>query len=230
MLSAAERSCTQTSAAQRPSRVLSTFLILKELFVYLRNTMPIKPFSFPIPETRFLHTTKYVYKFKIRYGVLINSEDTENKEHIVKELLDSIRAILANHDNLHPFSTKHFIIFPYKSKWDSASRLRFKHGHRFLLPFPYVFTIYIEPYPFVYESCPWKSSEENNQPGVEDMQASANSSNVDSGVSQISSNSEKVCKSPCLPMDHDTENGGGLWQFLLSFPPLSFLFGRRHSE
>ncbi|XP_044125187.1 membrane-anchored junction protein [Bufo gargarizans] len=111
--------------------------------------MPIKPFSFPLPETRFFHTTKYVYKFKIRYSAHFCSEDTENK-YVMSELLDSIRAILGSHDNLQPFLTKHFIIFPYKSEWESASRLKFKHCQSFLQPFPYVFTIYVEPYALVY--------------------------------------------------------------------------------
>ncbi|CAN2391465.1 Chromosome 11 open reading frame 85, partial [Pristimantis euphronides] len=112
--------------------------------------MPIKMFSIPVPETRFFHTATNVYKFKIQYGVHFCSEDTEDKEQVMSELLDSVRAIIANHDNLQPFSTKHFIIFPYKSKWDSASRLKFKHGQNFFQPFPYVFTIYVEPCVFVY--------------------------------------------------------------------------------
>ncbi|KAG9475558.1 hypothetical protein GDO78_003778 [Eleutherodactylus coqui] len=115
--------------------------------------MPIKPFSFPFPETRFFHTTKYVYKFKIRYGVNFCSENTENKQQVMSELLDSVRAILANHDDLQPFSTKHFIIFPYKTKWDSASRLKFKHGPKFFQPFPYVFTMYVEPNVLAYGNC-----------------------------------------------------------------------------
>ncbi|XP_071972704.1 membrane-anchored junction protein [Engystomops pustulosus] len=123
--------------------------------------MPIKPFSFPLPETRFLHTAQYVYKFKIRYGVHFCSE--ENSEEIMSELLDSVRVVLANHNNLQPFSTKHFIIFPYKSKWDSASRLKFKHGQKFLQPFPYVFTIYVEPYALLNDSQVETDREENNQ-------------------------------------------------------------------
>uniref|UniRef100_A0A803XU40 Uncharacterized protein n=1 Tax=Meleagris gallopavo TaxID=9103 RepID=A0A803XU40_MELGA len=32
--------------------------------------MPLKPFAYPLPETRFLHAGGVVYKFKIRYGNL----------------------------------------------------------------------------------------------------------------------------------------------------------------
>uniref|UniRef100_A0A8C7BT25 Membrane-anchored junction protein n=1 Tax=Neovison vison TaxID=452646 RepID=A0A8C7BT25_NEOVI len=46
----------------------------------------LKPFTYPFPETRFLHAGPNVYKFKIRYGNSIRGEDIENKEVIVQEL------------------------------------------------------------------------------------------------------------------------------------------------
>ncbi|XP_075693275.1 membrane-anchored junction protein isoform X2 [Rhinoderma darwinii] len=189
--------------------------------------MPIKPFSFPLPETRFFHTTKYVYKFKIRYGVHFSSEDTENNKQVRSELLESVRAILANHDHLQPFSTKHFLIFPYKSKWDSASRLRFKHGHKFLQPFPYVFTIYVEPYTIVYDSHVESDGEENSQGMAEKTQDTENCINI---VSQITGHSEQLCRESCPTLDHGTGNAGGFVEFLMSFTPLRYLFGRRHSQ
>nr|KAF6466269.1 membrane anchored junction protein [Rousettus aegyptiacus] len=48
--------------------------------------MSLKPFTYPFPETRFLHAGSSVYKFKIRYGKSIRGEDTEDKEVIVQEL------------------------------------------------------------------------------------------------------------------------------------------------
>ncbi|XP_036182848.1 membrane-anchored junction protein [Myotis myotis] len=48
--------------------------------------MSLKPFTYPFPETRFLHSGSSVYKFKIRYGDSIRGEDVENKEVIVQEL------------------------------------------------------------------------------------------------------------------------------------------------
>ncbi|XP_036077110.1 membrane-anchored junction protein isoform X2 [Rousettus aegyptiacus] len=51
--------------------------------------MSLKPFTYPFPETRFLHAGSSVYKFKIRYGKSIRGEDTEDKEVIVQELESS---------------------------------------------------------------------------------------------------------------------------------------------
>ncbi|XP_069824392.1 membrane-anchored junction protein isoform X2 [Dendropsophus ebraccatus] len=200
--------------------------------------MPIKPFSFPLPETRFFHTSKYVYKFKIRYGVHVCSENTENKEQVSKELLDSIRAILANSENLQPFSTKNFIIFPYKSKWDSASRLRFKHGQKLLQPFPYVFTIYVEPYTLVSDSCVDSTSEQESQIGEdpaevtqdEEIQDKEAYMNKDNKGYLVSGDSDKLCGTLCPAMDHDTQSTGGFVEFLLSLTPLKYLFRRGQTE
>ncbi|XP_038943809.1 membrane-anchored junction protein isoform X1 [Rattus norvegicus] len=106
--------------------------------------MSLKPFTYPFPETRFLHAGTNVYKFKIRYGNSIRGEEIEDKGVIIQELEDSIRAVLANMDSLQPFVTEHFIVFPYKSKWERVSHLKFKHGEIILTPYPFVFTLYIE--------------------------------------------------------------------------------------
>ncbi|XP_044920561.1 membrane-anchored junction protein isoform X1 [Mustela putorius furo] len=116
------------------------------------GSMSLKPFTYPFPETRFLHAGPNVYKFKIRYGNSIRGKDIENKEVIVQELelvglfffQDSIRVVLGNLDNLQPFATEHFIVFPYKSKWERVSHLKFKHGEIVLVPYPFVFTLYVE--------------------------------------------------------------------------------------
>nr|XP_019802631.1 membrane-anchored junction protein isoform X1 [Tursiops truncatus] len=79
--------------------------------------MSLKPFTYPFPETRFLHAGSNVYKFKIRYGNNIRGEEVENKEVIVQELEDSIRVVLGNLDNLQPFATEHFIVFPCILYW-----------------------------------------------------------------------------------------------------------------
>ncbi|XP_047679468.1 membrane-anchored junction protein isoform X2 [Prionailurus viverrinus] len=106
--------------------------------------MSLKPFTYPFPETRFLHAGPNVYKFKIRYGNSIRGEEIEDKEVILKELEDSIRVVLGNLDNLQPFATEHFIVFPYKSKWERVSHLKFKYGEIVLAPYPFVFTLYVE--------------------------------------------------------------------------------------
>ncbi|XP_027388395.1 membrane-anchored junction protein isoform X1 [Bos indicus x Bos taurus] len=119
--------------------------------------MSLKPFTYPFPETRFLHAGPNVYKFKIRYGNSIRGEEVENKEVIVQELEDSIRAVLGNLDNLQPFATEHFIVFPYKSKWERVSHLKFKHGEAVLVPYPFVFTLYVEMKCFHENLSPGKS-------------------------------------------------------------------------
>ncbi|XP_005351848.1 membrane-anchored junction protein [Microtus ochrogaster] len=106
--------------------------------------MSLKPFTYPFPETRFLHAGPNVYKFKIRYGDSIREEEIEDKEVIIQELEDSIRAVLANMDSLQPFVTEHFTVFPYKSKWERVSHLKFKHRDIILTPYPFVFTLYVE--------------------------------------------------------------------------------------
>ncbi|XP_069848374.1 membrane-anchored junction protein-like isoform X1 [Dipodomys merriami] len=106
--------------------------------------MTLKPFTYPFPETRFFHAGSNVYKFKIRYGNSIRGEEIEKKEVIIQELEDSIRAVLGNLDNLQPFVTEHFIVFPYKSKWERVSHLKFKHEKVILAPYPFVFTLYVE--------------------------------------------------------------------------------------
>ncbi|XP_068767355.1 membrane-anchored junction protein isoform X2 [Struthio camelus] len=106
--------------------------------------MPLKPFTYPLPETRFLHAGRLVYKFKIRYGNFNSADDLDNTESTVKELEEAIRVILGNLDDLHPFSTERFTIFPYLSKWQRVSKMRFKHGDVHLVPYPYICTMYLE--------------------------------------------------------------------------------------
>ncbi|KAM6193251.1 membrane-anchored junction protein-like [Sarcoramphus papa] len=106
--------------------------------------MSLKPFTSPLPETRFLRAGRLVYKFKIRYGNFSSAPDLDNTASAAKELEEAIRVILGNLDDLHPFSTDHFTIFPYLSKWERVSKMRFKHGKVHLVPYPYICTVYLE--------------------------------------------------------------------------------------
>ncbi|XP_035754281.1 membrane-anchored junction protein [Egretta garzetta] len=106
--------------------------------------MPLKPFTYPLPETRFLHAGGLVYKFKIRYGNFGSAPDRDTTESAAKELEEAIRVILGNLDDLHPFSTDHFTIFPYLSKWERVSKMRFRHEGAHLVPYPYICTMYLE--------------------------------------------------------------------------------------
>ncbi|XP_054076014.1 membrane-anchored junction protein-like isoform X2 [Rissa tridactyla] len=67
--------------------------------------MSLKPFTYPLPETRFLHAGGLVYKFKIRYGNFSSAPDL-NAGSAVKELEEAIRVILGNLDDLHPLLGK----------------------------------------------------------------------------------------------------------------------------
>ncbi|KAG8522726.1 Membrane-anchored junction protein, partial [Galemys pyrenaicus] len=130
---------------------------------YLLEAMSLKPFAYPFPETRFLHAGPNVYKFKIRYGNSIRGEEIEKKEVISQELEDSIRVVLGNLDNLQPFATEHFIVFPYKSKWERVSHLKFKHGEMALVPYPFVFTLYVELKWFHENLSPTRLEKEDSQ-------------------------------------------------------------------
>ncbi|XP_061089424.1 membrane-anchored junction protein [Conger conger] len=105
--------------------------------------MPVQAFSFPLPETRFFRAGRHVYKFKIRSGSKC-SEEVINGELVTLELEDAVRVVLANLDSLQPFVTKHFHIFPYKSRWERVSELRFQQGGSILTAYPFLLTLYLE--------------------------------------------------------------------------------------
>ncbi|XP_058701032.1 membrane-anchored junction protein isoform X2 [Poecile atricapillus] len=106
--------------------------------------MSLKPFAYPLPETRFLHAGRHVYKFKIRYGNFNSSPNLSLTESAAKESEEVFRVILGNLDDLHPFSTDHFTVFPYLSKWERVSKMKFKHENVHLVPYPYICTLYLE--------------------------------------------------------------------------------------
>ncbi|KAL0969919.1 hypothetical protein UPYG_G00234520 [Umbra pygmaea] len=111
-------------------------------------TMPIRSFSFPLPETRFFQAGRHVYKFKIRNANNCSEVDLIREEFLNHELENAIRSVLDNLDALQPFTTKHFIVYPYKSKWRRLSELRFETLSGEKLPaYPYLITLYIEPNP-----------------------------------------------------------------------------------
>ncbi|XP_029112991.1 uncharacterized protein majin isoform X2 [Scleropages formosus] len=73
--------------------------------------MPLRVFSYPLPETRFFQAGSRVFKFKIRNGS--NARGCEiTDEQVSQEIEDAIRVVLANLDCLQPFATKHFSVFP----------------------------------------------------------------------------------------------------------------------
>ncbi|KAI7814530.1 hypothetical protein IRJ41_021128 [Triplophysa rosa] len=63
---------------------------------------------------------------------------------VSEELESAVRAVLANLDGLQPFTTQHFNIFPYMSKWERVSKLRFIKGGVQLSTYPFIITLYVE--------------------------------------------------------------------------------------
>ncbi|XP_028593840.2 membrane-anchored junction protein isoform X1 [Podarcis muralis] len=104
----------------------------------------LKPFTYPVPETRFFHAGANVYKFKIKYGNSMSVNIDFHESIVNEELQDAIRVILGNLNDLCPFTTEHLIIFPYLNQWEKVSDLRFMRGDTFLVPYPYVCTVYVE--------------------------------------------------------------------------------------
>ncbi|KAK2913665.1 hypothetical protein Q8A67_002064 [Cirrhinus molitorella] len=74
----------------------------------------------------------------------VNEEDMLYGALVSEELENAVRAVLANLDSLHPFTTQHFNIFPYKSKWEQVSKMKFTKEGVKLSPYPFIITLYVE--------------------------------------------------------------------------------------
>ncbi|KAF5905395.1 membrane-anchored junction protein, partial [Clarias magur] len=75
---------------------------------------------------------------------LSNEEEILDSEFVTEELENAVRVVLMSLNNLHPFATQHFNIFPYRSKWERVSELRFRKGDTKLLAYPFLITLYVE--------------------------------------------------------------------------------------
>ncbi|XP_018962330.1 membrane-anchored junction protein isoform X2 [Cyprinus carpio] len=119
---------------------------VKVPFILKRVTMSIQAFSFPVPETRFFQAGQQVFKFKIRRGDMssVHEEEMLYGALVSEELENAVRAVLANLDGLHPFTTQHFNIFPYTSKWEQVSKMKFMKEGVKLSPYPFLITLYVE--------------------------------------------------------------------------------------
>ncbi|XP_023272415.1 membrane-anchored junction protein-like, partial [Seriola lalandi dorsalis] len=61
-----------------------------------------------------------------------------------QELEDIIRTVLGNLDNLQPFSSTHFNIFPYNKRWEGLPKVMCKHGEKKLKAYPFILILYLE--------------------------------------------------------------------------------------
>ncbi|XP_039868241.1 uncharacterized protein LOC120721770 isoform X2 [Simochromis diagramma] len=105
-----------------------------------RSTMPLQAFSFPLPETRFFKAGSFIYKFTIRGGSSYSQQDVMGEVAFNQELEEIIRTVLGNLDDLQPFSSTHYIIFPYKKQWESVC----KHDEMNLSVYPFTLILYLE--------------------------------------------------------------------------------------
>ncbi|XP_039677496.1 membrane-anchored junction protein isoform X4 [Perca fluviatilis] len=106
--------------------------------------MPLQAFSFPCPETRFFKAGSFIYKFKIRGGSSFRGEKNMGGNCLNQQLEEIIRTVLGNLDSLQPFSSSHFIVFPYRKRREGASKVMCKHGERKLRAYPFTLILYLE--------------------------------------------------------------------------------------
>ncbi|TRY81760.1 hypothetical protein DNTS_007922 [Danionella cerebrum] len=110
--------------------------------------MPLQAFTFPVPETRFFQAGRQVFKFKIRRGdkniITLDEEEMLHGVVVTEELENAVRVVLANLETLQPFATQHFNIFPYKTKWEQVSKMRFMKDGTMLSPYPFLITLFVE--------------------------------------------------------------------------------------
>ncbi|XP_006802517.1 membrane-anchored junction protein isoform X2 [Neolamprologus brichardi] len=102
--------------------------------------MPLQAFSFPLPETRLFKAGSFIYKFTIRGGSSYSQQDVMGKVAFNQELEEIIRTVLGNLDDLQPFSSTHYIIFPYKKQWESVC----KYDEMNLSVYPFTLILYLE--------------------------------------------------------------------------------------
>ncbi|XP_039932622.1 uncharacterized protein LOC120752447 isoform X1 [Hirundo rustica] len=164
-------------------------------------------------------------------------------------LQEVIRVILGNLDDLHPFSTDHFTVFPYLSKWERVSKMKFKHENVHLVPYPYMCTLYLELNSFQQNvSCGKevkKGSDERNSSKANELEFCAASLTKDCdqlsfwepvefaleqkrAVSQAEGAVQLLQQMDQTGKKGDMKSGGGglsqFWRSII-FSPLQHLFG-----
>ncbi|XP_023277554.1 membrane-anchored junction protein [Seriola lalandi dorsalis] len=133
------------------------------------SAMTLQAFSFPFPETRFFKAGSFIYKFKIRGGNSYSGEEVVGNG-FNQELEDIIRTVLGNLDNLQPFSSTHFNIFPYNKRWEGLPKVMCKHGEKKLKAYPFILILYLEK-----NMLNGKQAEETLNPAKERVQHSSDS-------------------------------------------------------
>ncbi|KAM9827360.1 uncharacterized protein majin [Neosynchiropus ocellatus] len=97
-------------------------------------------FGFPHDVTRFYEAGSFIYMFKFKGGSCFR----QGVYSSYFDLIEIIRTVLGNLQNLRPFSSTHFNVFPYEERWQGASHVLCHNAHNNLKPYPYVLILYLE--------------------------------------------------------------------------------------
>ncbi|XP_078000919.1 uncharacterized protein LOC144453483 [Glandiceps talaboti] len=107
--------------------------------------MSLQKFKLPDIDTRIIKHSNTLYKFKFQFqsDTIRSSKLPCDEETIQKEIQNAVRVVIKNPDELQPMKTDHFLVFPYKKPWKTATRLEFFQNGTKLNVFPNIFHIYL---------------------------------------------------------------------------------------
>jgi len=109
--------------------------------------MPLQPFTFDTkPDIRLVHYGDTVYKIKVTCRQSSDRDSIrrlcqQEKNH--KDLERVVCAILIS-DDLIPIQTDSFVVYPYKTHWETSNKVLFSQHGQSLKAHPYAFTLYVE--------------------------------------------------------------------------------------
>ncbi|XP_049424169.1 uncharacterized protein LOC125883727 isoform X2 [Epinephelus fuscoguttatus] len=106
--------------------------------------MPLQAFSLIFPQTRLFKANNFIYQFKIKGGSSFRREEVIRGDSLDEELEEIIRTVIGNLDNLQPFSSTRFSVYPYKKRWRGVSKVVRKHGERKQRAYPFSIILYLE--------------------------------------------------------------------------------------
>ncbi|XP_053715982.1 membrane-anchored junction protein isoform X1 [Synchiropus splendidus] len=99
-------------------------------------------FGFPHDVTRYYEAGGLIYMFKFKGGSCLRGQ--METESFARELEEIVRTVLGNLQNLQPFSSTHFNIFPYQERWHGASQVSCHNAHNNLKAYPFVLILHLE--------------------------------------------------------------------------------------
>ncbi|XP_014676280.1 PREDICTED: uncharacterized protein LOC106816218 isoform X2 [Priapulus caudatus] len=106
--------------------------------------MPLK-FKLPFPNTMIVRHKNMIYKAKIVFrGPQQDSLRKISQNDIQSEMEVAVRAALHMKEDMYPFRTDHFVIYPYSKKWRLAQEIVFLHHKKMLQTYHRVIIINVE--------------------------------------------------------------------------------------